>query len=64
MDGTYQSADPGKHGETPEPGDGDGVDPTRICWTQLLRAEEPAEAIKPLPLPPPPDFSLIEKMYP
>lgn len=36
-------------------------DPTRICWTQLLR-EEPSEHAEPLPLKPPPDDIELEKL--
>jgi hypothetical protein len=41
------------------------ADLTKICWTQLLRAEQPEgpENVQPLSLSPPPDASAIEKLF-
>lgn len=47
----------------PTGGDGQEADPTRICWTQLLRDETPSADEPPLPLPPPPDMSSMEDWF-
>jgi hypothetical protein len=54
--------------ETQQPGlsnlsvDESEEDLTRICWTQLLRAES-SEHVEPLLLPPEPDDFDIEKLF-